>query len=876
MNDTKDKDTQKTLTLKPASTLKLTKTVESGKIRQNFARGGSKTVTVERRRTRNFSRDESGKMVEVQRAEAAAALSKEENEKLQDKIFADSTLTEDERTARIRALKMATEKQEAEEKAAQEHKLQQEAQAKQEEELREQEAKEAAIAEQEEIKPEIEIKEESLQSAKPAEEVKKENLQAPAATEESKPAAASPTKPKFKPKAYSEDTDDDAAEAERGKLALKENADKGKKIDVSRLRRGEPTRRAQKVNLVSVLGDDEEGTTGRTRSLASIRRAREKARRKEMGGQQKEKISREVVIPEVITVQELANRMAERAVDVIKELMKMGMIVTASQTLDADTAELITNEMGHKVKRVTEADVESVLLEQEDAQDQLISRNPVVTVMGHVDHGKTSLLDALRSTDVTAGEAGGITQHIGAYQVQMEGGEKITFLDTPGHQAFTAMRSRGARVTDIVVLVVAADDGIKEQTVEAINHAKAAEVPIIVAVNKIDKPGADPTRVVNELLEHGLVAEDLGGDIMVVPISAKQKTNLDKLEEAILLQAEVLELKANPDRVATGAIIEAKMDKGRGPVATFLVQRGTLNVGDIVVAGMSYGTVRALIGDKGNQLSEAGPSLPVEVLGLNEVPEAGEQFSVVQTERQAREIVEYRKKRALDIRTAAAAKSGTLEKLFSRAANEGPKELPIIVKADVHGSTEAIVGSLQKLANDEVNVKVIHAAAGGITESDISLAKTSGAIILGFNVRASAQARDLATREVVDIRYYSIIYNLIDDMKAILGGMLQPVIREQYLGSAEIRQIFKMSKAGKVAGCFVVDGTIKRGAGVRLLRDNIVIHEGKLKTLKRFKDDVKEVNSGYECGMAFENYDDIKENDVIEAFEMIEEKRELE
>lgn len=858
MNDIKDKDSQKTLTLKKTNTLTLKKTVES-EIRQSFPRGGSKTVTVERRRTRNFSRDESGEMVEVKKDQAVQAPEEKEKEKLQEqaaKVFLDSSLTEDERSARIRALKIATEQQEIEEKAAaQEAKIQAELQAKQ---AAEQEIAKAAAMESE---PEV----------APVQEVRKAPEPAVIPTQEE--AAKAALKPKVKPKAYDDldDTEEDGAAKERGKLAL--SGDKGKKLSVGKLRRGEPARRAHKPNLAA-FGDEEE-TGGRVRSLASIRRAREKARRKEFGMQrEKEKIIRDITLPEVITVQELSNRMAERAVDVVKELMKMGMIVTVSQTIDADTAELVATELGHKVKRVTEADVESVLSEQDDAQELLLPRNPVVTVMGHVDHGKTSLLDALRSTDVTSGEAGGITQHIGAYQVQMESGQKITFLDTPGHEAFTAMRSRGAKVTDIVVLVVAADDGIKEQTVEAINHAKAAEVPIIVAVNKIDKPGANPSRVTNELLEHGLVAEELGGDIMVVPISAKQRTNLDKLEETILLQAEVLELKANPDRMGTGTVVEAKIDKGRGPVATFLVQRGTLKVGDIVIAGMAHGTVRALVDDKGNVLHSAGPSTPVEILGLNEVPEAGEPFSVVETDRQAREIVEYRRKRALDIKTAAAAKS-TLEQLFSKAAHEGPKELPVIVKADVQGSSEAIVGSLAKLATSEIGIRVIHSAVGGITESDINLAKTTGAVIVGFNVRAAAQARDLAEREHINIRYYSIIYNLVDDMKAILGGMLQPIIREQYLGSAEIRQVFKVTKAGKVAGCFVTDGVIKRGAGVRLLRDNIVIHEGKLKTLKRFKDDVKEVNAGFECGMAFENYDDIKENDVIEAFEMIEEKREL-
>lgn len=586
-----------------------------------------------------------------------------------------------------------------------------------------------------------------------------------------------------------------------------------------------------------------------------------------------EHVAREVIIPDSITVAQLANRMAVRAVDVVKELMKMGIMGQAEHVLDADTAELIVGELGHKAKRVSDADIEREVFDgvENDGDDEatLVSRPPVVTVMGHVDHGKTSLLDALRSTDVVSGEAGGITQHIGAYQVTMESGDKITFLDTPGHEAFTAMRARGAQVTDIVVLVVAADDGIMEQTQEAINHAKAANVPIIVAINKIDKQGADPQRVKTELMNYELVAEEFGGDVMCVEVSALQRLNLDKLEEAILLQSEVLELKANPNREAVGFVVEARMDKGRGVVASMLVSKGTLRKGDIIVAGTSLGRVRMMTDDKGRVLEDAGPTIPVEVLGLDEVPPAGEPFVVVDSEKTAREVIDYRKDLALKEKTGGRL---SLDSLFSGA--QAIQELPLIVKSDVHGSAEAIVTSLQKIEHDEVRVNVIHSGVGGINESDVGLAVTSNAVILAFNVRAEAKAKQLAAEEKVDIRYYSIIYNLIDDVKAALSGLLSPARREEFLGYAEIKEVFTLSsKAGKVAGCTVTSGHMKRGAKVRLLRDNVVIHEGDLKTLRRFKDDVKEVREGYECGMAFERYNDIKIGDVIEAFEIVEEVR---
>jgi translation initiation factor IF-2 len=660
----------------------------------------------------------------------------------------------------------------------------------------------------------------------------------------------------------------------KGKVSVEEGKVGKHDVKSSKGRWGEDTRRASsKINIhLALEGMDEE----RGRSLSSIRRARAKARRHGNNDRDaNEKIVREVILPEAITVQELANRMAERGADVIRELMKLGMLVTASQSIDADTAELVIQAFGHKTKRVAESDVESMLLDtdQDDDASQAVKRAPVVTVMGHVDHGKTSLLDALRSADVAGGEAGGITQHIGAYQVHLPNGEAVTFLDTPGHEAFTAMRSRGAKATDIVVLVVAADDGIMAQTIEAINHAKAAEVPIIVAINKIDKPDANPDRVRNELLSHELVAEELGGDIMVVEVSAKNRINLDKLIDGILLQAEMLELKANSNRPAVGVVIEAKMDKNRGVVATLLVQKGTLSVGSIVVAGGAYGKIKAIYDDKGVIIDKALPSMPVEILGLNEVPEAGDKFAMVLTEKQARDISEFRLRKARELRTMA--HRGNLEELFSRTSEGKIKELPIIIKGDVQGSVEAIVASLQKLTHEEVKLRILHSAVGGINESDIALAGASKAMIIGFNVRANVQAREVAAREGIDIRYYSIIYNLIDDIKGALSGMLSPILREQYLGSAEIRQVFNITKIGKVGGCFVVDGIIKRGAKVRLLRDNIVIHEGKLKTLRRFKEDAKEVKEGFECGMAFENYDDIREKDFIEAFEIIEEKQVL-
>ncbi|MGE5564639.1 MAG: translation initiation factor IF-2, partial [Parcubacteria group bacterium] len=613
------------------------------------------------------------------------------------------------------------------------------------------------------------------------------------------------------------------------------------------------------------------------RSLASVRRAREREREKRRGGGvEQAKIAREVVIPDVITVQELANRMATRGVEIIKFLMRQGVMLKINDVIDNDTAELVATEFGHTVRRVSEADVEEGFLSAEDTEADMQPRPPVVTVMGHVDHGKTSLLDALRSTDVAAAEHGGITQHIGAYQVRLANGERVTFLDTPGHAAFSAMRARGANITDIVILVVAADDGVMPQTIEAIQHAKAAGAPIIVAINKIDKPDADPTRVINELLQHEIVVESLGGDTQAIEVSALKKTGLDNLVEAILLQSELLELKANPDRTAEGVVIEAKLDKGRGAVSTVLVKRGTLKRGDIVVAGANWGRVRALLNEREEQLQEAGPSVPVEILGLDGTPDPGEAFAVVENEARARELTDYRERKRRERTAGQPMAQASLADMMAKLQTKKVSELPVIIKADVQGSAEAIVGSLEKLATDEVRARVILSGAGAISESDVLLAKGAGAPILGFNVRASKQARDLAEREGVEIRYYAIIYDLIDDIKGVLSGMLAPIQRETFLGNATVLQVFDISKVGKVAGCRVTEGVVRRGAKVRIVREDIVVLElGTLQTLKRFKDDVAEVTNGMECGMAFAGFQDIKAGDTIECFTVEEVKRSL-
>ena len=626
----------------------------------------------------------------------------------------------------------------------------------------------------------------------------------------------------------------------------------------------EPQRRNNKININAYMNSDDDDDYG----YGAPRRHFKKKQPKPVQVQApQEKIVKEVIIPETITVQELANRMAEKSADVIKRLMSLGVMATINQAIDADTAQIVVEDMGHKFKRVADSDVEEGLSGPEDTEADLQPRAPIVTVMGHVDHGKTSLLDALRETNVAAKEAGGITQHIGAYQIKVANGQKITFIDTPGHEAFSEMRARGAKVTDIVVLVVAANDGIMPQTVEAIRHAQAAEVPIVVAINKIDLPGADPLRVKTELLQYGIGVEEMGGECLCAEVSAKKRINIDKLVEAILLQAEMLDLKANPNHAAEGAVIEAKMEKGRGSVATVLVQRGTLHVGDILIAGKEWGRVRAMFNEHGRKVSEAEPATPVEVLGLQSTPMAGDTFVVVKDENQAKEVTGYRIRKERDAKLVKSAKSA-MEQMMDKIKSGESKHLSVIIKADVQGSIEALEGTLKKLSNDEVSVQILHSAVGPISESDITLAKASDAFVIGFNVRANAQARDMAHRDGIDIRYYSIIYTVVDDVKKALEGMLTPELREKILGYAQIRSVFNITGVGKVAGCMVTEGLVKRGAKVRLLRDNVVIHDGNLGQLKRYKDDVKEVKEGYECGMSFENYNDIQVNDAIECYEV--------
>jgi translation initiation factor IF-2 len=663
----------------------------------------------------------------------------------------------------------------------------------------------------------------------------------------------------------------EAGEAPRRRLENEEEEESSKKGGPGKPgapktpapKKAEGERRRGKLTVTRALSDDDE----RVRSVASYRRHLQRVNKSHQQIPAGPAGPRDITIPETITVADLANRMARRTVDVIKVLMKNGMMATPNDVIDADTAELVATEYGHVVKRVAESDVLEGLTGDKDDDAKLESRPPVVTIMGHVDHGKTSLLDALRKTDVVSGEAGGITQHIGAYQVNLKSGQKITFLDTPGHAAFTQMRARGAKVTDLVILVVAADDGVMPQTVEAIAHAKAAGVPMIVAVNKIDKGDANPTRVKTELLQHEIQVEDMGGETQAVEVSATKAIGLDKLEEAILLQAEILDLKANPDRPAEGAVVEAKLDKGRGPVATVLVQRGTLKVGDIVVAGAEWGRVRLLANERGESVKSAGPSTPIEVLGLSAPPEAGDEMVVVENEARAREVAEYRGRKRREQRQASSSRQTLDQLLQTREAGE-KRLLPLVLKTDVQGSAEAIQGALAKLATNEVGAQILQSGVGGITESDVILAHASGAAVLGFNVRANNQARDRAKRDGVEIRYYNIIYNLVDDVKAALSGMLTPETREKFLGNAEILEVFNISKVGKVAGCRVTEGVMRRGSKVRLIRDNVVIHEGELSTLKRFKDEVREVQSGQECGMAFTNYQDMQKGDVIECFDV--------
>lgn len=860
-----DKDTTKnTPTSTPKKPLTLSKKLSIEDIVDHTARNqkrpgsGHKTVVVEVKRGRSHSPDQksvglktkSSNFAPLKKPETASSSSVSQ-------VSSDKTsdnLTNLEREARIKALQgasqfVAQEVQRGEARLKEEAELVREKQKRQEEELKQR------------------LEEAAKKNAQPQEEP----IVEPVSTEVVSPKVeTAPVSDPYKIQKSSKkdynhgdsfDEDDDTSGRETNDRKKAKRAPEVRRTPISSL---ENKRRSGKISITQALSGDE----GRVRSLASIRRSREKERLKAMTDGTFKKVVREVSIPEAITVQELASRMAEKSSTVIKTLMKMGTMATITQSIDGDTAQLVAEELGHTVKRITDVDMEANLLnDTQDDLSTLVSRPPVVTVMGHVDHGKTSLLDALRSTDVASGEAGGITQHIGAYQVTMKNGKKITFIDTPGHAAFTEMRARGANVTDLVVLVVAADDSVKDQTVEAISHARAAGVPVIIAINKIDKPEANVAKVKNDLLSHSIVLEEMGGDILSTEVSAKARLNLDKLEETILLQAEIMDLKANPKRDALGTIIESRMEKGCGPVATVLVQKGTLKVGDIFVAGHEWGRVRALVNDHGRKVEMASPAQPVEVLGFNGLPLAGDIFSVVKDEAKAREISGFREMRFRE-KQAAVQEKDKMANLFSNAQMGLQKTLCVVIKADAQGSAEAIKANLEKLSTEEVSLRVLYAGAGGINESDIALSQTTKALVIGFNVRANAQARALAQKEKTDIRYYSIIYNVFDDVKALLTGLLSPILQEKFLGKAEIRQVFNVTKVGKIAGCMVTEGRVKRGTKLRLLRDNVVIHEGDLKTLKHFKDEVKEVKEGSECGMAFENYQDIRVGDIIECSEI--------
>lgn len=883
MVDTKTPDDKKLSV--PSKTLSLKPRVETGTVRQSFSHGRSKQVVVEKRGKRRIdgSPEPQAPTVAAKPAPAAPAPapSRPAPQRNAGSGVVLRTLTEDERSARASALADAKVREVEERRQAEE-----EAQRRSVREASERAEREAAEsrrkAEEERHRHEDEAKrkaeteakkrfgegEQSASAARPAAAAPATSTPR-AATTTTRPAATTvrPATATARPAgaparapgvAAGPDEDDGPRQIRRGPGGAARPV-----VAPKPTHKPGPQKERGRLTVVTALNADEV----RERSIASFRRRTQRLKG-HAANEPKEKLIREVIIPEAITIQELANRMAERAVDVIRMLMKQGAMHKITDVIDADTAQLIAEELGHTVKRVAASDVEEGLFDAVDDSNDTETRSPVVTVMGHVDHGKTSLLDALRHANVVSGEAGGITQHIGAYQVlSPESGKKITFIDTPGHAAFTAMRARGAKVTDIVVLVVAADDGVMPQTIEAINHAKAARVPIIVAINKIDKPDAKPERVRTELLQHEVQVESFGGDVVDVEVSAKNKTNLDKLLEMIALQAEILDLKTNSERPAEGTVIEAKLDRGRGPVATVLVQRGTLRVGDIIVAGAEMGRVRALISDQGETVQEAGPSVPVEVLGFNGPPEAGDRLAVVENEARARQVTSYRAHQKRE--NAAASISGmrgSLEQMMSQLKTAGRKEFPLIIKADVQGSLEAILGSLEKLGTDEVAARILHAGVGGISESDVTLAEGFNAAIIGFSVRANKEAAAAAKRNGIEIRYYNIIYDLVDDVKKAMSGLLAPTLRETMLGNASILEIFNISKVGKVAGCRVTDGTVERGANVRLIRDNVVVHEGKLSTLKRFKDEVKEVQSGQECGMAFENYHDMRAGDVIECY----------
>jgi translation initiation factor IF-2 len=849
------KNSGEKLSVTPTKTLTLKRTgVEQGVVRQSFSHGRSKAVVVEKVKRRLGPGEGRSEPVLTPDRSAApkraaapvvakvapsptAAPSGAPAASPKSSGVVLRTLTDDERNARAHALADARLRETEERGRAEE-----EARVRRGREETDRVERAAAEARKRE---EDERRKHDEETKRKADEVAKKRFGGDT-TAAAKPAGARP--------ALEADEEEAPRTPRRGGVAARPApAPKAPRVGMEK-RRG-------RLTVVTALTADEI----RERSVASFRR-----RTQRMSGHRdepKEKIAREVTVPETITIQELANRMAERGVDVIRILMAQGHMAKITDTIDADTAQLIAEELGHTVRRVAESDVEEGMFDTPDDPANLQPRAPVVTIMGHVDHGKTSLLDAIRSTDVAAGESGGITQHIGAYQVTSPSGGRVTFIDTPGHAAFTAMRARGAKITDIVVLVVAADDGVMPQTVEAIQHAMAGKVPIIVAINKIDKPDAKPERVRSELLQHEIQVESLGGEVLELEVSAKQKTNLDKLLDMIALQAEVLELKANPNRPAEGTVIEARLDRGRGPVATVLVQRGTLKPGDIVVAGTAWGRVRALMSDTGHSVVAAGPSMPVEVLGFNGTPEAGDRIAIVNSEARAREITDYRDRQKREKMAARqTGMRGSLEQMMSQLKSSGGKEFPLVIKGDVQGSIEAIVGALDKLGTEEVAARMIYAGAGGITESDITLAEASGAVVIGFNVRAHKEAREAAEQAGVEIRYYDIIYNLVDDVKKAMSGLLAPTLRETMLGNAVILEVFKVSKVGNIAGCRVTDGTVERGANVRLIRDSVVVHQGKLSQLKRFKDDAREVTAGQECGMAFENYQDMKAGDIIECY----------
>ncbi|WP_158922330.1 translation initiation factor IF-2 [Acidisphaera sp. S103] len=905
MSESNDQDGGKgRLSLRPAGRLELGRTEAAGSVRQSFSHGRSKVVQVEVRKTRApVARNPSAAagappptpagMAPPPRAPAQPG---------RPPAGAGRALTATELAARQRALdeqKRDSARREAERReqetisilSAAEEARRREAEAKKAAEEEARRAEEQAVRDK--IEAEAKRAAEAAAAAAAAargpdhEDDTVEEAAARAAAPPPPPTPPQPAQPVVakappgRPQPAQQPTPS-ATETLRLRAARPEDEDDGRPIRrtgaggvparkppvVAPNRGTNDRRRAGRIDVQAAI----EGEDEKVRSLASVRRQRERDRRQQELDRLRSdqvKVVRDVILPETITVQELANRMAARTQDVIKSLMKMGVMATLTQSLDADTAELVVQEFGHRTRRVSESDVEIGLEGIADDDTDLFARPPVVTIMGHVDHGKTSLLDALRATDVVSGEAGGITQHIGAYQVTMHGGEKITFIDTPGHEAFTAMRARGTSVTDIVILVVAADDGVMPQTIEAIRHAKAANVPIIVAINKMDKPDSDPNRVRQELLSYEIVVEELGGETQDVPVSALKKTGLDKLEEAILLQAEILDLKANPHRSAEGTVIESRLDRGRGPVGTVLVQRGRLEQGDIVVAGSEWGRVRAMLDDKGKPMAIAEPSTPVEILGLSGAPAAGEPFVVVENESRAREITEFRQRRIRDQAAGALVGArGTLDQMLARIQAGEQKEVALLVKADVQGSAEAIQVVVTKLAHEEVKVRVLLSGVGQITESDIQLAKASNAVVIAFNVRATSQARELAQREGVDIRYFSIIYEVADDVEKLVKGKVAPKAREKFLGYAEVRKVFNITKTGKVAGCMITEGLVKRGSGVRVLRDGVVIHSGELSQLKRFKDDVREVARGYECGLSFAHFENLQEGDIIECFEV--------